>query len=428
MRKVFKDADVNRIFFELKKEKLFQIYKHCLLTVPYYRDSWGKVVAEDQFDYDYFSSNITILEKHELKVNTDLFVSDNMNKHDLTIDVTSGTEGKPLICYKSKGERIRCSNALWLKRRAWVNDLSPKDKFARFYAFRTAGDNSLVTDSVIYKDNDIHIPLNDMSKWKLTEYWNHILSFQPRWMHGPSTAICNLAKHIKESMLPFYQIEFIELNGEFVTEEQLALIRSVFQCKVANHYGSREFWALGFSCKEENHIHIMDQSVFIESIYNQDFGANEILITSLTNKAWPLVRYRLGDMADLRYKDNCRCGSKGKFYLELRGGRRADYFTLRGGLTLNAILFSGVSRGISNREGRASVYQYQVIKKSDSLIIVRLCLAEEAQRYSNDVIAKYDKELRKIIGKDIEIQYELVDNIIPDPLTGKCKDFIDLSV
>jgi len=418
---------VNSVYFEEKKSQLYKVLKYCFENVPYYKDNWNiEMVSESKFDYDFFSSHIPVLEKNNLKVNTDLFIADTFKKEYLKCDVTSGTEGKPMVCYKSEEERVRCSNALWMKRRSWVRDLTPRDRFARFYAFRSTEDKKLITNSVLYKDNDIHIPLFDMSGDKLSEYWNNIIEFKPRWMHGPSTAIFNIAKHVKEYGLPKCEIEFVELNGEFVPQEHIDLIREVFGSKVANHYGSREFWAIGFSCHQDK-IHILDKSVYVENVYNEECKANEILVTTLTNMAWPLVRYRIGDVADVYINEDCSCTTKGKYCLDLKRGRRADYFKLKNGQTINAIIFSGVARGLSNIEGRSVIYQYQVIKHTNSFLEIKLCMNESTSKRIEDIISKYNEELRKIISNDIQIKYEIVDYILPDSKTGKCKDFIDLS-
>ncbi|WP_127508289.1 phenylacetate--CoA ligase family protein [Paenibacillus humicus] len=420
--------EANVIFFEHRKQQIYEMYRNCIENVPFYRNRWNLVLAENQFNYDSFTAAVPILEKNEAKQFTDMLISDRYRKEELLVDITSGTEGTPLICYKSKEERIRCSNALWKKRREWLRDLSPGDKFARFYTFRSGEDKSLIINSVIYKGNDIHIPLNDMSSSKLSEYWAHIVAFQPRWMHGPPTAIARLALHINQMELPFHQMEFIELNGEIVTKDQLRLIQESFRCKVANHYGSREFWALGFSCEVDGHLHALDRSVFIETRYNANFQTNEILVTSLTNKAWPLVRYRLGDMADLHHPEDLNCGAKEPFTLNMHGGRRADYFTLQGGLMINAILFSGIARAVSGMQGKSAVSQYQAIKESNNLLTIKLCLNKESLLDEEALVGRFDEELRKIIGSEIKICYEIVDVINPDVRTGKCRDFIDLTL
>jgi phenylacetate-CoA ligase len=268
--------------------------------------------------------------------------------------------------------------------------------------------------------------LNDMSEEKLTEYWNEILKFKPRWVHGPSTAIYNIARHVKINNLERFEFELIELNGEFVQEHHFELIKEVMGENVAIHYGSREFWAIAFSC-ENNQLHILDNNLFIEQVYNEEFHTYELLVTTLTNHAWSLIRYRIGDFGEIKLSDHDQCNGKGKYILELKSGRKADYFSLDGGITINAILFSGILRGLSSKDQRYHVNQYQIIKHAGNHLTLKLSIKEQNKTFTDHLIERCELEVRKVIPKSIQIDYEIVDIFVPDSRTGKCKDFVDAS-
>lgn len=417
---------MNEAYFNSKKKHIYETVKHSLETVPYYQDKYQfQLPSLEEFSYEFFNEHVPFLEKDDLRKDTDSFISRNFEKEDLHFGITSGTSGNPLVCYKSKGEYLRASNDLWRQRRFWVPDLTPSDRFARFYAFRQR-DNALVMNQILSKEDEIQIPLYDYSEDRLEEYWVKLLEFKPRWMHGPATAIFNLAKYGKQTNLEKVDIELIELNGEYVEPEQVKIIQEVFNCKVTNHYGSREFWGLGFSC-ENGHLHILDHSVFIETIPNAETSSNELVITSLKNKAWPLIRYKIGDIGEVYLNQNCNCNLKGSFCLDLKKGRKADYFTLVNGKHLNAILFSGIIRGLSTMENKSVIYQYQVVKKSDDLLEIYLCMNEENKEGHSSLIQTINEELKKVTGENISIKYIVTDYIEPDKLTGKCRDFIDES-
>lgn len=413
---------INEVFFNEKKDKIYSALKNALENVPYYRENWSfELPSIEKFDYSFFQQYVPILEKDEVRTHNDQFISSRYDKKEMTFDVTSGTTGNPLICYKSKKERLKRANELWKQRKIFVPDLSVNDKFARFYAFRM-NEEHLITNKVLYRDNELHIPLFDYSENRIEEYLSELSQFQPRWIHGPSTAIFNLAKHAKSKKINDLKVEFIELNGEFVTDAQLSLIKEVFQCKVANHYGSREFWAMAFSC-EEGHLHVLEQSLFIESIYNESLQDYELIVTSLSNDSWPLIRYRIGDIGTI---ERISCNSQPSSYvLHLKKGRKADYFTLAGNKYINAITFSGIIRGLSNIKGSSVVYQYQVVKTAENELIIKLCMDQENFESIQLFIARLETEIRKIIGNEIILHFKIVDSIQPDTKTGKCRDFID---
>jgi phenylacetate-CoA ligase len=419
---------INEMFFNAKKDQLYKMISWSRERVPYYRTTWNlPQVSQQDFNFEFFTSQIPLLEKKELMQNPEAFLADGFQADQLDVEATSGTEGKPMLCYKTKEERLRCSMDLWSRRRSWCRTLSPESRFARFYAFRSLDRQSLITNTVLFKDNDILIPLFDMSEDKLAHYWDKIMEFQPQWMHGPSTAIFNIAKYVKDRSLPKPQIEFVELNGEYAPAEHLNLIRDAWGCKTANNYGCREFWTIAYSCPE-NRLHIVDSSIFIETLYNPDIDSNELVITSLRNLAWPLIRYRIGDIGEVSFIEDCPCRMKSHYCLELKRGRKADYFTLKNGQRINAIVFSGILRGLSSLDGRALIYQYQVLKRSDSWLEINLCIDKNMTRSPEEIIRIYDNELRKVIKPDITLDYQIVPQILPDPNTGKCRDFIDLSL
>ena len=418
-------SKVSARYFEYRQPELAAQLGHAVATIDWYAQRWPKLPDAAKLDHQWFRSHIPLLEKRQTG---DHLLDPSRDRGQLFRESTSGTEGRPLVCFKSRTEQLRCTVELWRRRQMWIPGLSTVDRFARFYAFRSPDRERLVTNQVLYRNNDILIPLFDLSAERLREYWAQLVAFAPRWMHGPSTAVFNLARFVREHDLPPCGLEFVELNGEFAPAEHIDVISQVFGCKVANNYGSREFWTLGYACPA-GRMHVPDRSVLIE----QAVGAGEsgvddpgeLVVTSLRNRAWPLVRYRLGDVGLLRDTGDCGCGSRDRFSLELTGSRRADYFTLAGDRTYNAIMFSGILRGLSTLSGMPVVYQYQVRKTSANGLEILLCLNPESNLAPGQVVDRYDAELRAVVGAAPSIDYKIVDCIHPDPFTGKVRDFMD---
>lgn len=411
----------NEVNFLKHKDALYNIVINAFRHVPYYRSAWtlGDISLKE-FDYSYFKNTIVPLNKKLLRDNQLSFLSELCDGKPLHSEMTSGTEGKPICCYRSVEEHLRCSSLLWMKRREIIPDLSPKDKLVRFYAMRNKPSGGLILDDVYVSGNDIHVPLSNMSEEAIIEFWKKVISFKPRWMHGPSTAIFNIAKLILKRGLPGADLEFIELNGEFVSSEQVALIKKAFGCKIANHYGAREFWPIAYSC-DSGYLHLAN-NLFVENYYDNATQRNEILVTTLSNAVWPLIRYRVGDLGNVVHANHkCSCVHNNEFVLEIEKGRRADYFSLKNDQCINAVLFSGIARGLNSKSVSPLLYQYQVIKLSEEHLEIKLCLDTNEPAL---FVKTFDYEVRKIISQDIQIDYQIVDHIEPDPITGKSKDFI----
>lgn len=401
-------------YFEAYRQELYKLIAHCKENVSYYRENPDFVVPEyEKFDWQYFREQVPVLPKKIVREDSKRFLIDNIEESDLSIDSTSGTEGKPIICYRSVKERTYCSKTLWKMRRKFLKDLRPSDKFARFYAFRNKGAD-IIADSVLYRDNDILLPLFNLSDQKLIEYWNAIVEFQPRWLHGPSSTIYSMALAVQKYHLQEFKFEFIELSGEYVNPEHQRVIEEVFGCKTANQYGCREYWPMAYSDFAGN-LPVITDNIFIEQIYNEEHGKNEILITLLKNNSWPLVRYRLEDLGELKFQDS-------QVLLSLERGRKADFFTFSGDRRFNAIIFSGLARSVCEIYGETVILQFQVIKEKKDSLTIYLRLADVTR---TDVAERYTEEIRKIVGNDIELSVQIVDYIAPDNKTGKTKEFIN---
>jgi phenylacetate-CoA ligase len=86
-------------------------------------------------------------------------------------------------------------------------------------------------------------------------------------------------------------------------------IEEAFDAPVHDEYGSNEFNRIAFECKYKLGYHVPEDALIVE-ILNEDGRevkeneTGEVVITSLLNKAMPLIRYRQEDYA---IKTNGKC-------------------------------------------------------------------------------------------------------------------------
>lgn len=406
-------------YFLKNRDTIYKMIKHCLTNVPFYMTHWQFQLPEiADFDYTYFSHTIPILEKTFVRDMGDLFLSNRADKSDLTVEATSGSEGQPIQCYKSKSELIGYSMDLWFMRRKLVRDLTPKDKFAHFYLSRRKN-GQVITHPILYQNNILNLSLFDISVDMLKNYWNEILKFQPRWLHGVTSTVYSLALVVKENNLPRYQFDLVEVTGEYLDWEKRLLIEEVFNCKIANLYGAREFWLLAYGCHHGN-FHVNNRSVFIESVFNEQYNNYELLITSLKNDSWPLIRYRIGDLGILK-KNECRCNIENPYILDLHRGRASDYCQIND-VRFSIALFSFTARKINEKANKNIIKQHQVIKMDSEHLQINIV----GDKNCKDFIEKeYKTELEKIAGT-VHLNIQFTDNIPPDHQTGKVKEYIEL--
>lgn len=110
-------------------------------------------------------------------------------------------------------------------------------------------------------------------------------------------------------------IKKVLLSTDYVPEVLINELGCKFGCKVFNHYGMTEMgYGGGVECEALNGYHMREGDMYFE-IINPDTGKaveygqyGEVVFTTLTRQAMPLIRYRTGDIASFS-PTACACGT-----------------------------------------------------------------------------------------------------------------------
>ena len=147
-------------------------------------------------------------------------------------------------------------------------------------------------------------------------------------MVGSPVQILSLARYLQHYQLP-HSIKAVLVSSDYLPESVRRAIADTLHCAVYDHYGITE-GGLGFSieCEQHQGLHIRENDLLVEIINpNTDMPVadgqwGELVFTTLTRRAMPLIRYRTGDKARL-LADPCPCGSVVK-RMDKIGGRLAQ--------------------------------------------------------------------------------------------------------
>lgn len=104
-------------------------------------------------------------------------------------------------------------------------------------------------------------------------------------------------------------------SGEALSDELRQRLTDAWGCEVFDHYGLTESaYGGAVECAAHDGMHIREADIFLECVDVVSGRplppgqAGEIVLTTLTREAMPLVRYRTGDYAMI-LPGPCRCGS-----------------------------------------------------------------------------------------------------------------------
>jgi len=157
---------------------------------------------------------------------------------------------------------------------------------------------------------------------------------------GIPTQVLSLArfKDFNGCSVPL-RLRSVLLSTDYVPQVIVQELEKAWECKVFNHYGMTEMGlGGGLECEGFCGYHLREADLYIEIIDPSsgrpvlDGQAGEVVITTLTRSAMPLIRYRTGDRSRF-LPGPCACSSVLK-RLELIKSRERVYLTQADYLTM----------------------------------------------------------------------------------------------
>ncbi len=410
---------------ELRAKQLSQLRVllcHAIQTVPYYREQHPNISAAmaDELSYEQFLQ-LPILKRTDLQKAGTLLHSRNMPKaHGKVAEVSSsGSTGRPVKGLSTDLTRliwqtITMRDDLWHQRdfNGKLAVIRPEGDIKQGQTIRTRGwgksagcvhnPGELVGISVT---NDIAF----QAKWLLNQDPQYLLTL-------PSNLIA-LAKHFRENSLSLPGLKEISTYGEVSDEKaDAACLETWPGVRRSDAYSATEVGYLALQCPEERTYHIQSESVFLE-VLDQDGRPcqpgeiGEVVVTALHNFAMPLIRYALGDFAELGKP--CACG-RGLPTLKRILGRQRNMLVLPDGRTLWPSFPASLWQDIGG------IQQIQLVQTSHAEIQVNYV----AMRNLNEQdMAAFSEKVGARLGHPFNFTFKQFAEI-PRSKTGKYEDFV----
>jgi phenylacetate-CoA ligase len=395
--------------------KLQSLLDYAYRNVPFYKKAFNdiKLRPKDIKTKDDFKK-IPILTKEDIDINCSEMTSRVYNKKDFVKNSTGGSTGRNLNFFVD-GRRAHIKEIVTIRGNRWAGlDIGEKHAFLWGSPFDISFQNKL-KNKIINKlyGLDLFLSSYDLSEGNMLSYTKKLQVHKPKVIIGYPSSLYFFAKFIKDRKIEGFGTKSIISSAEVLYEYQRELIESVFQCKVFNRYGSREFGNIAHECPEHSGMHINIDHVYIECLTENGKAANpgetgELIITDLDNYAMPFIRYRIGDTGVLSER-NCSCG-RGLPLFEEVGGRTFDIIVGANGQNLGGTFWT-----LFLRTAIEGIQQFQVVQESEKKIIIKIVVNESFKSKNIDVLTK---KIHQYCGEDMQITLEVVDKI---PLTKSGK-------
>jgi phenylacetate-CoA ligase len=172
---------------------------------------------------------------------------------------------------------------------------------------------------------DIHTPIHLQADWLLKHDPDYLISY-------PSNLLA-LTRHFEKTGEQLPKLREVRTFGELLEPRVRQACRRVWDVPVVDSYSCQELGYIALQCPEHEHYHVQSEGVLLE-VLDPDGQPCEpgqvgrIVLTQLHNFAMPLIRYDIGDFAEVGHP--CSCG-RGLPVLNRIVGRQRNMFILPDG-------------------------------------------------------------------------------------------------
>jgi phenylacetate-CoA ligase len=207
-------------------------------------------------------------------------------------------------------------------------------------------------------------------------------------------------------------LKAILVVGEALTKDARDMLESAFGVDVTAGYGQSDVMGPGiaFECREKTGLHISEDHFVVEIVGPADGEprphgeTGEVVLTTLTARAFPLIRFRTGDLA-YAMNGNCLCG-RGLARISGITGSTGEVLTIRGVKVHPLQIERILKEAAVHRSPRFLIHLY----KEDYLDMVEIWLEMTDSIFSDEVkvventLRRLRQQVYQIVGLDVTIR------------------------
>ncbi|HET9663825.1 MAG TPA: AMP-binding protein, partial [Burkholderiales bacterium] len=327
---------------------LRKLLQHAAEHVPYYRtlfqaqgfDPRGVKALADV-------ARLPLLSKADVRKNLERLKADGAQG--LTRFNTGGSSGEPLIFFLDRERVSHDVAAKWRATRWWGVDIGDPEIVVWGSPIELGAQDRMRGIRDVLMRTEL-LPAFEMSQAKLDEFVRRIRHRRPKMLFGYPSALAHIARHALRRGIAMDDlgVKVAFATGESLYDRQRQDIERVFDCEVANGYGSREGGFIGHQCPAGG-MHITAEDLIVEIIDERGRPLSagrqgEIVVTHLATKQFPFIRYRTGDVGVLSAQ-RCVCG-RGLPLLQEIQGRTTDFVVAQDGTVMHGLALIYVVREI----------------------------------------------------------------------------------
>lgn len=394
---------------ELQEQRLRALLMHAWLNVPFYRsqiDAAGLNPCTATLDQ---IRHLPILEKATIQTQGTNLLCRGLTPGQMGLieSHTGGSTGEPLTFYL---DAVSITGNVAEIRRDWfLCGYQAGDRLAFLWGSDPDSRGHISAKGRLkdYLQNLVWVNTFNVTADDLRIAHRRLLSFKPALLVGYVSSLTLFATLIRESGLTPLRPKAIQTSAEVLSADQRQLLEDTFACKIYDRYACREVGSMAHECEAHAGLHIMAENNLVEIVREsgEPAAAGEtgyVVVTNLLNRAMPLIRYRLGDLAVPR-EGVCSCG-RGLPRLHRVQGRSADVITAPNGKLLHGEFFTHLFYNIPG------VRQFRVEQIDLRRLVIEVV---PGTGFRSDSLDSLVHAIHEHADRDFVVEYALRDTLPP---------------
>jgi len=393
-----------------QEERLAALLAFAAERVPFYRARLAGVVVDGRVRLERFT-DIPPLTRAELRRHAADLTAEGTDLRRCRVNATGGSTGEPVRVLEDPGAR------------AW--NAAVKLLFDGWSGYRPG-----MRRAILWTSQHEVPPMRlrpRLGRWLRGERWVDALrldedqlraaaaalaAFRPRQILAFADRLHEIARLVEAGQVATIPVDSLMVSSCPCTPHMRAVIERAFAAPLFDRYGSRELGAVAGE-REPGGGLVVAPTHLVEVLRPDGSPAppgevGELAVTLLTNRAMPLIRYRIGDRA-------ARAVSDDPWPVLTRiDGRAGDTFRAVDGAVVDNALF------LYALEERPWIARYRVVQDAPDDVRVEVVPAAPPPPAEVEDVAR---RLRAVLGDACRVEVRMVDAIPLSP-SGKLRTLV----
>jgi phenylacetate-CoA ligase len=382
---------------QIQRERLTRVLSFARKNVPFYANVPPALIDPKQ-DIKQFP----ILRKTVIKNSIEQLITEPKEK--LIASSGSGSSGVQGTVYHDKSAQAsqRAMQLLWFE-----------------WSGYRMGDSILQTGMTMQRGfvkgmkdyflRTSYIPAFDLDAESIERVLLEIEKNPKQYLFGYASSLFLLAQTAIDLGISGVKFEYAVSWGDKMFPHYRERIRRAFGCETIDTYGCTEGAMIAAQCTAGN-FHLSINQCYVEivdddgnSVPNGEMG--KVLVTRLDNFAMPLIRYYVGDLAELDTEEKTDCGCGRQLPLLRRVvGRDTDIVCTRSGKRMIVHFFTGIFEHVPQ------IRQFKVVQENLDGIEIHFIPDENFER---SVLSDVETKIYANLGEKFPIVWVETEHIAP---------------